>query len=163
MRRYNRQNINQESGGKKNKNKNKTSDRSLNILLGHQERGRGLKNVGRINSSRQVLKPKSAGRSRSHVPFRTKLAEHIVLGAHRIRRQTTDPVCTIPDIMQLCVGQAGSVTADATCIAGSFRIPEPRRRCKVQVCEGPRLAQCMPETNGVSMGREIKGSKELTG
>ena len=67
---------------------------------------------------------------------------HVVLGAHSVCRQTTDPICTSADVIHMGVREAsGSVAADAARIAGSLRVLESRWGSKVQVREGAGLSQ----------------------
>lgn len=75
--------------------------------------------------------------SRPHIPFRTKVEGHVVLGTNGVRRQTTNPICTCADVPLVRVGDTSRpIAANTACITGCLRRLELRWGCKVQIRVG---------------------------
>lgn len=76
------------------------------IKIGTTARNRKIPQKAKVNNSlRQEPEMQEATvtsrLSRSHIPFRAKLISHVVLGAHCVCRQTTDPICTSADVIHM--------------------------------------------------------------
>ena len=77
-----------------------------------------------------------------HIPFRPQTKGHVILCPHAIRRETTDPIGAIADVVQMGCRYAGPATMHAARIASTVcMILEARRRRKVEIVIRPRFPQ----------------------